>query len=426
MHAGRWTMLGYGTTQILRLAGNLVLTRLLFPEAFGLMALVMAVVTGVTMLSDVGIEQSIVHNKRGHEPAFVNTAWTIQVIRGLLISIALWLLAVPIASFYGEPMLSQLLPVVGLTSVIGGLRSTKMASADRDLVIARTTVITVGSYALGLTVTVIWAWLDRSIWSLVIGSIVGAVALTVASHALLGGIRNRFFLERESLRGLLTFGSWIFVSSALTFLVGEGNRLLIGGMLDVKMLAFFALAMTMDRLLLEVVQQISGKVLFPAYSEVVRERPERLYAVVLKSRLIQIVPYWFAGVFFVYFGDSLMSILYDERYKDSGWMLQMLAMGSLIRCVIVSYNGILWAKGMVRISTALVAVQLFLQIMAMIVGYHFGGAKGMILGLAAGQWLLYPAYAFVFSRISLWQPKIDFPFIGMSFLIALTMLGRFF
>ncbi|MGP1683248.1 MAG: oligosaccharide flippase family protein, partial [Giesbergeria sp.] len=226
--AGGWAVFGYGTIQLLRFAGNLILTRLLFPEAFGLMAIVQAVMVGLNMMSDVGIEQSIIHNKKGNEPVFVNTAWTVKVVRGVLMWIALWVLADPLALFYGEPILAQLLPVVGVSAVIAGLGSTNIAMADRNLGIAKTTIIDVGSYGFGLIVTVVFAWIDRSIWSLVIGNIAGTAAKTVASHVWLDGIRNRFFWEAESLGALLTFGRWIFVGSALTFLAGEGSRLLIG------------------------------------------------------------------------------------------------------------------------------------------------------------------------------------------------------
>lgn len=416
-------MFGFGTNQLLRLAGNLVLTRLLFPEAFGLMAIVQAVMVGVSMLSDVGIEQSIIQNKRGNEPAFVNTAWTVKVIRGVLMWLALWLVAGPVASFYDEPMLAQLLPAVGLTAVIGGLGSTKIATADRNLGIAKTTLIDVGSTVFGLVVMVVWAWMDRSIWSLVIGNIVGVAAKTVASHVWLDGITNRFLWEPESLRALVHFGRWIFISSALTFLAGEGNRLLIGGLLDVRILAFFTLAAAMDQFPQLIAQNIGGRVLFPAYSEVVRERPERLYAVVEKSRLIQTVPYWLVCVFFVYFGQGLMELLYDDRYKDSGWMLQILALGSLPGSLIMSYNGILWAKGMVRTSIVLLVIQLLIQVPAVVIGSYLGGATGLVLGIASVFWIMYPVHAFVYSRLSLWQPKLDLPFLGVSFLIAFSVLS---
>jgi O-antigen/teichoic acid export membrane protein len=424
LRAGGWTMLGYGTNQLLRLAGNLILTRLLFPDAFGLMAIVQAVMVGVVMFSDVGIEQSIIHNKRGNEPAFVNTAWSVKVIRGVLMWFALWLLAAPLASFYGEPMLARLLPVAGLAAVISGFSSTKTASADRDLEIARTTLIGVGSYAFGLLVMIVWASIDRSIWSLVMGNIVGAAAQAIASHVWLDGIKNRFAWESKSLRSLRTFGRWIFVSSALTFLVGEGSRLLIAHFLDVRMLAFFSLALAMDQVPRQIIQQMTGRVLFPAYSEVVRERPEKLYAIVEKSRLIQIVPYWLVCVFLVYFGQSLMEILYDDRYKDSGWMLQMMALGSLVGGLAISYNGILYAKGRVRTSTVLLAIHLFIQVSAIVVGSYLGGARGLVLGWALTSWLLYPVYAFVYSRLSLWQPKLDLPLIAASFWIAFSVLGH--
>ena len=82
------TSISFGSENILRLVSNLVLTRILFPEAFGLMVLVQMVFAGASMLSDVGIKSAIVQDKRGDDPVFLNTAWAVQILRGLLI----WLL----------------------------------------------------------------------------------------------------------------------------------------------------------------------------------------------------------------------------------------------------------------------------------------------------------------------------------------------
>src|SRR4030067_2852480 len=106
LQSGSWTLLGYGVNQALRLGGNLILTRLLFPEAFGMMAIIQAVAFGAHMLTDVGIGPSVVQKERGNDPAFLNTAWTIQIIRGILVWLALCAMALPIAGLYGEPLLS--------------------------------------------------------------------------------------------------------------------------------------------------------------------------------------------------------------------------------------------------------------------------------------------------------------------------------
>ena len=77
------TFLSIGGSNGLRLVSNLILTRLLFPEAFGLMALVQVFIAGLNMFSDAGIRTAIIRHTRGDDPDFLNTAWTIQIIRGM-------------------------------------------------------------------------------------------------------------------------------------------------------------------------------------------------------------------------------------------------------------------------------------------------------------------------------------------------------
>ena len=82
VRAGRWTIAPYAATQLMRLLTNIVLARLLAPELLGIMVIVNGVRTGVALLTDLGIAQSIVVNRNGDNPDFYNTAWTINLIRG--------------------------------------------------------------------------------------------------------------------------------------------------------------------------------------------------------------------------------------------------------------------------------------------------------------------------------------------------------
>jgi len=412
--AGSWTVFGQLMSQVLRLGGNLILTRLLFPEAFGLMAIVQSVMAGINLLSDIGIIPSIVQNRRGNDPAFLNTAWTLQVMRGLLIWIAVLLLARPMAIFYEQAQLAELLMVAGTVAILGGLNSTRLAAADRNIQVGRAVAIEVGTYAAGLLVTVVWAWLNPTIWSLVWGSVISAGLKALASHVLLSGVPNRFHLEREAVNSVFSFGKWILVSSTLTFLVGEGTRLVIASLVEVSIVAFFTLASTLNRSILSLVQQVGGRVLFAAYAEIERNRPEAMYRTLRKGRLALLIPAWLVSLFFLFFGQSLMGYLYDARYADSGWMLQVLAMGSLAWSVFGSYGGILMAKGKVRMLTVILAVESVLQLGGIFLGWHFFGVKGLMIGIAATSWLLYPVIAVVYSRYSLWQPEIDLPVLAVS------------
>ena len=112
-----WTTGGYGASQVIRLGVNLVLTRLLHPQMFGLMTLVNIFVQGLQGFSDVGIGPAIIQSKRGDDPVFLNTAWTVQALRGLSLGAVATAIAWPVAKLYGEPQLFWLLPVAGLAAV---------------------------------------------------------------------------------------------------------------------------------------------------------------------------------------------------------------------------------------------------------------------------------------------------------------------
>jgi len=150
LRGSAWSFSGYVLQQMLRLAGNLVLTRLLFPEAFGLMALVNIFLQGLAMFSDLGLGPSIIQNPRGTEPDFLNTAWTVQVIRGFVLCACALLLGWPLACFYKQSELAFLLPVAGVSAVISGLQSTAMYTENRKLVLGRITLIGVAAQLAGL------------------------------------------------------------------------------------------------------------------------------------------------------------------------------------------------------------------------------------------------------------------------------------
>ena len=424
LQSGSWTLVGYGANQALRLGGNLILTRLLFPEAFGLMAIVQIVIYGISMIADVGLGSSIVQHGRGNEPAFLNTAWTVQVVQGFIIWGVLCVVAWPMAKFYGEALLAIMIPVVGLTSIIANFNSTKLLTAQRNLEAARVTQIEVGIYASGLLLTIYLAWLQQSVWALVWGGLIAASLKMIASHLLLHGIKNRFVWDRDIVSHLIKFGSWIMLSSGLTFLSVQGYSLVIGAVLDMNQLAFFTLASTMNLVLWQAMQQLAGKVFFPAYAEVHRTNPGNLMTVLYKVRLTLILPSWSLAVIFVFFGSWLMGVLYDARYHESGPMLELLAAGTLVSCVWGSYTGVLLAMGKVATMTALTAIQIIFQIGGMAIGYHYGGAMGLVVSVAAANWAMYPVHAFVMSRNGLWQPRLDLICLVASMLIVVLAWPR--
>ena len=141
---------------------------LLAPEIFGLLALADILLRGLSLFSDFGIGPSIVQNERGKEPAFLNTAWTIQTLRGFGILIVGAIFALPFADFYGEPRLAWIIPVAALNAVIQGFQSTAPHTLSRDVRLGRLTIMRYSSTIVRVAVTLTWAWFHPSIWALLI------------------------------------------------------------------------------------------------------------------------------------------------------------------------------------------------------------------------------------------------------------------
>ncbi len=100
-------------------------------------------------------------------------------------------------------------------------------------------------------------------------------------------------------------------------------------------------------------------------------------------------------------------------------MLQQLAAGSLVACVWGSYSGVLLAVGKAAAMTKLIAIQIVCQFCGMYIGFHYGGEEGLVIGIAVANWVVYPAHAYIMSRLGLWQPKLDATVLAASVLIVL-------
>lgn len=357
LRGGALTAIEFGTRQLLRLASNLVLTRLLFPEAFGLMALVTASMTAFELFSDIGIKASLVHSRRVHEPVFLDTAWTLQAIRGGLLLVVSCLAAKPAALFYGEPELAGLIAATGLCPLIAGFLPTRYTLCTRELRVGPVVAIHVSSQIISLAVMVSAAWAFRSVWTLVLGGILFQLAVLVQSHLRLPGHRNRLAFEADAYRELFAFGKWILFSTALHFLATQGDRFIHGAYMQIEMLGVYAIAVYISESVWRLVQQVSHRVMFPAFSRLVREAPDLLRGAYLDSR------WWIDGIVMpgcgvlMAAGGLLIDLLYDARYAGAGWMLEVLAFRTALQCTITGGGMCLLAHGDARCATAQGAVR---------------------------------------------------------------------
>lgn len=407
-----WTTAGYGISQVLRLAVNLVLTRLLQPHMFGLMTLVNIFVQGLQSFSDVGIGPSIVQSKRGDDRGFLDTAWTIQVLRGITLGTVSLLLAWPAAKLYGQPQLAWLLPVAGLGAVLAGFNSTALFSLNRHLDVGRLTVQALVAQVAGAGVMLAWAMTHPSVWALLAGNLAAAVVTLLFSHFLLPGPRNRFRWERAAAAELMTFGRWIFVSTLLTFLALQADRLIFGKLISLDELGVYGVAAMMAALPTAAILKLGGTVVFPAYSRA-RAAGKPIQQVFDKVRLPLLAGAGLVTAGLVGGGRPVIELLYESPYHPAGWMLQLLAVSGWFQVMQVTNGSALLALGSPRSVAAANVVKLLAVAVGVPFGFWAGGLPGGIVGIILSDVLKYVATVVATRRQGLRMVRTDLMLSGM-------------
>ena len=421
MRGSGWTLFGFGTSQVLRLGSNLILTRLLFPEAFGLMALASVFQQGLGMLSDIGVGPSIVQNKRGDDPDFLATAWTMQVIRGFTLFLCMCALAYPASLMYDQPLLLPILIMLGLTSIIQGFQSIGISTASRKMLLGRLTLIDLVSQSVGIVVMVVWAYYSRDVWALVGGGIAGGLVRVALGHRILGSAGNRFHFERSAAKEIFHFGKWIFLATAMTYFGGRGLTLVQGALVPIEVLGMLSIAGMLAAFAVGLIQKIGASVLFPAFADIHRERPEKLRQYLSESRAKL---FWLSAPCFttlILFAKPLISLLYDDRYRDAGIYLSVLAVNSAITSLRTPFGMTLISRGDSYGHSLIMFAIAALGIVSTLVGFALGGVYGMLVAAIVTQLAVYPIEAWRLHMSGMWMPRFDLLTAGYYLTLAVCV-----
>jgi len=392
LRAGGWTALGWGVGNAMRLLSTLVMTRILAPDMFGVMAIATMVSVIIALLTDLGIKQNIVQSPRGNRSEFLDTAWTLQIVRG----VALWVVGVLIAiglqvavsrglvprgTVYASPVLPWVIVAVSFTAVINGLQSTKMALAERQLDQRHLTQIELLSLAVSIGSMVAIGLRTHSIWALVAGSWAGALVSAAMSHAWLAGPRNRLSWDRHCLQEMVSFGKWIFLSSFIGVFALNADRIVLGGLVSANTLGQYAIAGTIVATIQGIFSKVYTTVAMPALSETARRDRQRLREVFYRLRVPSDVALFVLAGILAGCGQGIIDILYDHRYHDAGRMVQILAV-SLVWTRLASSQHLYLALALPAYVAATNIVRFVAVFVALPLGFYLGGMDGALWGFS--------------------------------------------
>jgi len=431
LKAGAWTTGGIAASQVIRLGSNLILTRLLFPEAFGLMSIVYVLMVGLALFSDLGVNASIIQNRHGDKTGFLNTAWSVKILRGVLIFIVIMLIAynlplaikmnlIPVGSVYADPLLPFILAAFSVTPILQGFESTNIALAQRNVQLRKVTIMELVSQIISMLVTIIWALLYHNVWALVAGSIMAAVIRCVMSHYYLKGPTNKLQWEPLYFSEIFHFGKWVFLLSIIGFLAINGDRIMLAGFLDSAVLGVYSIATLLILSVQMLLNKMLSMVVFPAFSEVAETSPEKVPHVYCRFQLLMDLFLFGASGFLFVAADSIINLLYDARYSTAGSMLAVLALG-LIGARHGAVEQLWLATANMRPLFISRTFRLILLFSGIPLGYSLAGLHGALVAIVISNFAGWPVAFYYRFKHALIDWKYEF--IGVLLFAVLVLIG---
>ncbi|MBC2835215.1 oligosaccharide flippase family protein [Paragemmobacter straminiformis] len=219
-----WLVGSRWVARALGVGRTMVLSAILLPADFGHAVLVMSIVLFVEAITDMKVNFSLIRS-RDQDDGLYDTAWTLQIIRGLLCGTGLALGAPWIGAFYGDPKLIAPLYLLALSLAIGGFVNVGMAQFFKEMDFRKVFIANVASRLVALVVSVVIAILTQSFWAVVIGYVVQRMVDVLVSYMM---------HPRRPRLGLTTLGdigqhsAWLMVQNVLFQILLRADVFLIG------------------------------------------------------------------------------------------------------------------------------------------------------------------------------------------------------
>jgi O-antigen/teichoic acid export membrane protein len=305
-------------------------------------------------------------------------------------------------------------------AVLQGAESMHLATAQRELHTRMLTQLELISQFSGMLVTIVLALITRSVWSLVIGTLISTFSRTILSHRFLPGPDYRICWDKSCAAEIVSFGKWIFLSSIIGFAASNGEKLILGGTLPAAAFGTFSIAALLLAAISGLIGNLNAHLVFPSLSEALRSSDaaaRRVYARMqqVADGILGVI----AGTTFVA-GGWVVHLLYDVRYSEAAWMLQFLGLGLLaIRYQVLEQMMFAHGKPVwVTVSNALRATSLIVFVP---LGYLWAGERGAVIAVVASQFVGWPvSITFkIRSQLMQWQSEVIWPFS----LVAGTAIG---
>ena len=369
-----WITLSRALVNLLGFVSTIVLARLLVPADFGLIALGTTMLAIVNAMTSFSLNQALIQHKSPTDDHF-HSAWTLSAARGLLIATAFSLAAVPLARFYDDPRLANVIYALSFSIFMSGLANPRRIILQKKLIFWQDFVLNVSQKLVGAIVGITIALIYQSYWAL-IASVVAAQAANVLISYCVLPFRPRITLRHVG--ELWSFSVWLTLSQAVNTLNWRFDQLLIGKFLGRSELGYYTVGDNLASLPTREATIPLTQTLFPAFATLAGDASRLRDAYQRAQSLVTAIALP-VGVIVTLVAEPLVRITMGEKWLPAVTVIEMLAAVFAIQMIGSLVQPLGMALGKTR-TLFLRDTQIFLfRVPTILIGMYFGGLHGVLI-----------------------------------------------
>lgn len=331
VRGGIWVFALRITNRGLGFVRTIILARLLAPHDFGLLGIAMLAIATLETFSQTGFQAALIQKKENVE-SYLDTAWTVSAIRGIILFLILFLSSPVIAKFFNSPQATLVIRVIAVSTLLSGFKNIGILFFQKELEFNKQFIYEFSATIVDLTVAISLAFILRNVWALVWGGLAANLMRLFMSY-IIQPYRPQIKFEKEKFQDLFVFGRWVLSSSILIFLITQGDDIFVGKMLGVTALGLYQMAYLISNLPATEITHVISQVTFPAYSKMQDDLPRlrEAYLKVLKLTAFIAIP--LAGGIFILAPDFTLIFL-GKKWMPMVPVMQILCFVGLARSII--------------------------------------------------------------------------------------------
>lgn len=369
-----WTAVAQTGRQVSQFVVSVILARLLTPEDFGLVAMIVVFTGFATLFGEMGFSAALVQRQKPEERHYSSIFW-LSLLAGLVLAGVVVAVAPAVAKFYDEARLTSLTVLLALNFPISSLSLVQRAVLMRAMAFRRLTLVDVVAVASGGALAIALAKMGYGVWSLVwqmlaVSSITAAVLWWVA------GWRPALLFDRSGVADLLPFSSNLLGSNIFTYWARNSDNMLVGRFIGSEGLGIYARGYSTMLLPLSQITSVLTRVMFPALSRIQDDKP-RVKRIYLRAvAMIALVTFpMMMGLLVV--ADHFVGAIYGPRWTGVTGPLRILCVVGMIQSIVSTVGWIYQSQGRTDLMFKWGLFSGCIAIVSFLIGVYFGTVEAV-------------------------------------------------